>query len=129
MIKKQWEKRVEVFKYVYSCLMCEYTCQQIKYYALDNFDFDKQSLSLVEYIAENIEIICEELKPLFDWDFNRISYVDKAILITAISEYRFLKLDKKIVIDQALVTAKNYTIEDKPKHYRYINPILDKVLK
>lgn len=128
-MKKQWEKRVEVFQYVYSCLICEYTKQEIKENALVNFNFNKECLELVEYIAENIKSICDEIKPLLEWDFDRVSYVDKAILITAIAECRFLKIDKKIVIDQALITAKNYNIEDKPKYYRYINPILDKVLK
>jgi transcription termination factor NusB len=51
--------------------------------------------------------------------------VDKAILLTAISEFKSIKIDAKIIIDQALVTAKYYGEQNSSG---YINAILDKIL-
>jgi transcription termination factor NusB len=52
--------------------------------------------------------------------------VEKAILITAICEFNVNHLDRKIIIDQALVSTKHYA---NPNSAKYINAILDKVLK
>ncbi|GHU48471.1 hypothetical protein FACS1894218_5460 [Bacilli bacterium] len=47
-------------------------------------------------------------------------------MVDAICESRANKVGRKIIIDQALVTAKKFAIKDSVK---YINAVLDKVIK
>jgi transcription termination factor NusB len=51
--------------------------------------------------------------------------VEKAILFATVSESKVLKIDRKILIDQALVTTKHFA---DPESAQYINAILDKVI-
>ncbi|MBO6041644.1 hypothetical protein J6P52_00460 [bacterium] len=44
----------------------------------------------------------------------------------ALGEYNILHTNKRIIIDQTLITAKRYS---NPNAYKYINAILDKILK
>lgn len=83
---------------------------------------------LIQGTIENIEkidnIIKEKSK---NWDFHRISYVDRAILRFSIFSLLFEKdLDDNIVIDEAVEIAKTFGIEDS---YRFVNGILDAVKK
>jgi transcription termination factor NusB len=50
----------------------------------------------------------------------------KAILFSAYSESKTLGIDKKIIIDQAIVTTKKYS---ELNDYRFINAILDKIIE
>lgn len=65
------------------------------------------------FIAENVQ----------DWDYDRLGYVERAILLLALSEYKGLHYDKAIVINEAVVLAKTYCDEDT---YKLINGVLDK---
>jgi transcription termination factor NusB len=56
----------------------------------------------------------------------RIPQVDKAILMAAYAEFKTLNIDRKIVIDQAIVTTKHFA---DPNATKYINAILDKIIK
>lgn len=60
------------------------------------------------------------------WKINRLDYVDRAIIFSAICEYNVHKIDKKILIDQAIITSKKYGTDSS---YKFINFILDKVMK
>ena len=42
------------------------------------------------------------------------------------TEYKLTKNDKSIIIDQAIITAKNYSGED---NYKYINAILNNIIQ
>jgi transcription termination factor NusB len=46
--------------------------------------------------------------------------------MTAYSEANALKIDKKIIIDQAIITTKKYS---EPNDYKFINAILDNIIK
>lgn len=126
-MKKQWEKRVELFQYIYSCLIQEKTPQEIINDALCEYDFDAEYLSTVEYAANRWNEIINEITPLLSksWNWERASFIDRAIMISAIAESRNLKIEKAIIIDQALITANQYNIDDS---YKYINAILEKIL-
>jgi transcription termination factor NusB len=56
----------------------------------------------------------------------RIPQVDKAVLMTAYAEFKTLSIERKIVIDQAIVTTKHFA---DPSSTKYINAILDKIIK
>lgn len=76
---------------------------------------------------EEIDGIIE--KHLKNWSMNQLNVVDKNILRLAIAEYFYdstEKLDRKIIINEAVELAKIYGGE---KSYRFVNGILDKILK
>jgi transcription termination factor NusB len=77
-----------------------------------------------DYQSEIINIISQKL--VVGWSWDRIPQTDKAILITAYVEHKNSTLDRKIIIDQALVTIKHFGDLHSVK---YINAILDKIIR
>ena len=128
MSKNQWEKRVEVFHYVYSTLMSDVKDKDIIKNAFEQFTFSADQMKIIEYYANNkqeiINLISTRLQN--NWTWERIFAVTQAILITSYSESQALTIDKKIVIDQALITADKYC---EPNEKKFINAILDKIIK
>ena len=61
---------------------------------------------------------------LIDWDYERLGYIEQAILLLGIVEITLLGYDKPIVIDEAIILAKEYCDEDT---YKLINGILDQL--
>ena len=59
-----------------------------------------------------------------DWNFDRLGYVEQAILIIAASELDFETAQKAIVIDEAITLAKKYCDDDT---YKLINGVLDRL--
>lgn len=59
-----------------------------------------------------------------DWTFDRLGYVEQAILIMAASEIDFETAHKSVVIDEAVTLAKKYCGDDA---YKLINGVLDKL--
>lgn len=60
-----------------------------------------------------------------DWDFGRISPVDRNILRIAVYEILFLKETPfAVVVDEAIEIAKRYGTEDS---FRFVNGILDQI--
>ncbi|MGL5591659.1 MAG: transcription antitermination factor NusB [Mycoplasmoidaceae bacterium] len=121
---KQWEKRIIVFQYIYSCLIKQdFDSDNIP----DEIKNDEYIFSIVEYALNNFseikKIIVSNLKENWKWD--RVAEVDLAIIVSTYSEYKISKIDRKILIDQAIVTSKNYSDE---KSYKFINFILDRML-
>ncbi len=121
---KQWEKRIIVFQYIYSCLMKnDFDFNNIP----DEIKNDQDIYNVVEYAINNFseikKIIVSNLNDNWNWD--RVSEIDLSIIISAYSEYEVTKIDRKIIIDQAVVTSKNYSDE---KSYKFINFILDRML-
>ena len=62
------------------------------------------------------------------WTFDRRNRVEQAILLLAYAHFHFVEpeVDKGVVIDIAVKQAKTYLDE---KDYRFVNAILDNVLK
>lgn len=53
MSKNQWEKRVEVFHYVYSTLMSNVKDKDIIKNAFEQFTFSADQMKIIEYYANN----------------------------------------------------------------------------
>lgn len=66
--------------------------------------------------------ISHYLKP--GWTFERLSYLEQAILLTACQELKNGELDRKIVINEAVELAKQYCDE---QSYRFINGVLKNI--
>ena len=83
------------------------------------------ALSLFNGTVENLEKIDEELSShLKQRDITEVGSVEKSILRLSIYEIMFTKLDKPIVINEAIELAKRLASDNAPK---FINGLLDKV--
>ena len=125
--KTQWEKRVDVFLFTYSCLMNKKTNSAILKEAYEEKEFDANQMKIIEYYLANkdkiIELIAKNLSKT--WTIDRLPETVIALLASSYCEFYAIKTDKKIIIDQALITANRY-INTKIKSF--INAILDKIL-
>ncbi len=85
------------------------------------------ALSLFSGVIENYEAldlrITHQLK---SWDFARVGNVERAILRLGTYEIVFSKIDKAVVINEALEIAKNFGYEPSVK---FINGVLDGIAK
>ena len=117
------EYRVKLVFALYQSLLLN---KEISRSVEDNFDDEEKN----EYVTvlENDLIInkdnyIEEISlPLKKWTFERLSYLEQAILLVATSEIKKEIASKNIIIDEAIRIAKMYCDE---KSYQYINGVLD----
>jgi N utilization substance protein B len=59
------------------------------------------------------------------WNFERLSAMERAILLIATCEILDSKLDERIIINEAIINAKEFCDEDS---YKFINGVLHKVI-
>ena len=117
------EYRVKLVFALYQSLLLN---KEISRSVEDNFDDEEKN----EYVTvlENDLIInkdnyIEEISlHLKKWTFERLSYLEQAILFVATSEIKKEIASKNIIIDEAIRIAKMYCDE---KSYQYINGVLD----
>ncbi len=123
-VLKQWEKRVIAFQMIYVYIVRE---KEDKSFASKYENVDDDVLKIVDYAIQNLDDIVNKIIPYIKkgWTWNRLLNVDKAILVEAVAEKFTFNTDKNIIIDQAVLTAKNYSDENS---YKFINYILDKIL-
>lgn len=91
----------------------------------DNFEDDKNEFveSIKEDLIINLNSYIDLISPLLvKWTFDRLSYLEQAILLVATSEIKQNLNNKKIVIDEAIRISKKYCDADS---YKYINGVLD----
>ncbi len=84
--------------------------------------------TLISTVKEHQEIDALITSHLKNWSLAQLNVVDKNILRLAIGEYNYMddKSDKKVVMNEAIEMAKTFGGEGS---YRFINGILDKILK
>ncbi len=76
-------------------------------------------------VVNNLKAVDEEIQTkLNNWDFDRIGVIEKSILRLGTYELMFTKVDKAIVINEAIEITKRFGSENSP---RFINGVLDKV--
>ncbi len=126
----QWKKRLICIRFIYSVLVLDLKKDEgiLKFQReikpLKNNDIDK--IITVFFMRGSSIIKLIESKLNKDWTIDRINLVDLSIMIEAICESIALPIDKKIIIDQAIVTSKKYS---ESNSYKFINSILDKIIK
>ncbi len=123
----QWKKRVDLFIFTYISLISSLSDEQIRKEAFEIYDFNEEQMTNIEiYLANKkkfIEIVTQNLTAGWSWD--RISFIDKAVLLSAMTESESKKTDKSVIIDQAVITCKKYSDSDS---FKFINAILQKVI-
>lgn len=76
-------------------------------------------------VTININKYIEKIKPLLvNWTFDRLEFLEQAILIESCSEIYTNINTKNIVIDEAVIISKDYLDDNK---YKFINGVLDKI--
>ena len=118
------EYRVHIIFALYQSLLLK---KDLESSFKDNFDDDDNDfmLTITKDLVNNIEKYKKEISEhLVKWTFDRLSYIDQAILLEAYSEIKTNTNNKNIVINEAIKIAKEYSDEDS---YKYINGVLDKL--
>ena len=120
--------RLKLIFALYKSLLLNKNFKQVfvtEYEEDDEILNDQYLNTLVEDININIDKYIEEIKPLLvKWSFDRLDFLDQAILIASCSEIKTGINKKSVVIDEAVIIAKDYLDENK---YKYINGVLDKL--
>lgn len=84
-------------------------------------------IQLIENVLKNkdnyIHVIEKQLKK--GWSFNRLNKMEAAILLVSTSELLDSDLDKSIIINEAVINAKEYCGEDS---YKFINGVLNDIV-
>ncbi|WP_281677574.1 transcription antitermination factor NusB [Eggerthia catenaformis] len=84
-------------------------------------------IQLIENVLKNkdnyIQVIEKQLKK--GWSFNRLNKMEAAILLVSTSELLDSDLDKSIIINEAVINAKEYCDEDS---YKFINGVLNDIV-
>jgi len=118
------QSRENAMVVIYQYLLLGSDIEELK----DNFSkFENRDFFsfLINNVVHNLDILKEEISEhLTDWDFNRLNYVEQAILLIATCELRLEEVERAIVIDEAINLCKKFSDEES---YRYVNGVLDKL--
>ena len=125
---KRRDQRISVMTCIYQYLLTEKPLDSI---FDDNLDIDdKDSISFIvnntvntiNNVDELTEVIKEHLTQ--SWDFERLGYIEQAILLMSAEELLHQDTDRAIVINEAVEISKIYCDDDAPK---LINGVLDQL--
>ena len=91
----------------------------------EELNFGKQLLkAAIDHYDEYTSLIEAHLQ---NWDINRIAYMDKIILLTALAEILTCpNIPLEITMNEYIEIAKDYSTE---KSYQFINAILDEIVR
>lgn len=121
------QQRQVVMTCIYQYLLLDKDFDEI---LKDNLDIDdKESISFIVNetadVVNNLEPLTEQISAhLKDWTFDRLGYVEQAILLIAASELNKGEIDRPIVINEAVELAKTFCDDDAPA---LINGVLDQL--
>ena len=80
-------------------------------------------VNIINNLNINEQLYIEEIsRYLKNWTFDRLNFVEQAILLVATSELKLGLNDKSVIIDEAVILCKEYCDESS---YKYINGVLD----
>lgn len=116
------EYRIKIVTALYQSLLLK---KDVRLSFMDNFeDCDEEFVKTIrDDLVLNKNLYVEEITPyLKKWSFDRLAYIDQAIILLAMSELKTGLNNKNIVIDEAINIAKEYSDEES---YKYINGVLD----
>ena len=84
--------------------------------------------NLVKYVSDNLAKIDEIItRSLTNYTINRLNSVDKAIIRVSTAELLIGKLDKRIIIDEALEITKLFSDEGNHKAVAFNNRLLQSI--
>jgi N utilization substance protein B len=83
--------------------------KQVVVNAVSNFN------TIIDYLSQNL---------VNDWDFNRLNYLNQAILILGYVEIKYCKVPKPVAINVCIKLAQKFSDDDA---YKIINGVLDTI--
>lgn len=83
-------------------------------------------LGVVAHLSEIDAII---INSLTNYTLDRLSYVDRAIVRVSLYEMKWLEVDKRVAIDEALEITKDYSCVDNDAQVKFNNKLLDNITK
>lgn len=91
----------------------------------DDMSINEYFYDILATIYDNEETLIHMIDDkLSDWNYHRLGYIEQAILLLGSVEIIFMHYDKAIVIDEAVLMAKEYCDDET---YKLINGVLDKL--
>ena len=85
---------------------------------------------VVEGVVNNLNIIdAIIIKSLVKYTIDRLSYVDRALIRVATYEMKFLGVDPKIAINEAVEITKEYSAVENDLQVKFNNKLLDNIAK
>lgn len=78
-----------------------------------------------ETIKNADESVKDISKYLTDWTFDRLNLLEQAILLSAYTQFKYMKQPKQVVINVAVELTKKYCDETS---YKFVNGVLDNCL-
>ena len=125
---KRRDQRIKIMTCLYQYLLTDRSLDSI---FDDNLDIDdKQSISfIVENTINTINNIDELEKKISEkltetWEFERLGFLEQAILLMSAYEITMTDTDKPIVINEAVEIAKKFCDDNAPA---LINGVLDQL--
>ena len=120
--------RENIVKILYQQDVAQYELNDICKNFIDKREYDKKYLSsTLDLIENNKAEIIGKIESNTDVKLSDTSPIDRSILFLSVSELLFKNdIPPKVVLDEAIKIAKKYSTE---KSYKFINTILDKILK
>ena len=121
---KRREMRVNVITYIYQYdLLDENMELDIE---IENEDEKSLFLGCIEKRNELFKII---EKNLVNYSLNRLSYIDRAILLLATYELKYTDTATNIIINEAVEITKIYSDLDDEKQHKFNNKVIDSISK
>jgi transcription antitermination protein NusB len=124
------EGRVIAFQVLFSLDVNQTSLEDLLKFGWLEDEYSKSSLDYAKFLIEgtikNISEVDNTIKSkLRNWDFDRLSSIDKAILrFSVFSLLNEKDLPEKIIINEAIEIVKQFGTEES---YKFINGILDAV--
>ena len=94
------------------------------------YPISEETIELLKYVTDNLEKIDGIIKEtITNYSIDRLNLVDKAIIRVATGEMLLNKLDRRIIINEALEITKLYSDQGDHKATSFNNRLLDNISK
>ncbi|HAE16930.1 MAG TPA: transcription antitermination factor NusB [Erysipelotrichaceae bacterium] len=124
---KRHENREKAVICIYQYLMMERDIDEL---IADNFTEEEQAddpymIQVVHTAKDNIERYAGYIDQVLDgWTYERLGYIEKAIILCGCSEFDQKQIEAAVIIDEYVRLAKKFCDSDS---YKLINGVLDRI--
>lgn len=125
----QHQKRIKIIEIFYQYFLQQKSEQEFEEYLKEISDVENETVikTIQEILWYQSNLITEIEKHLkSNWIFKSLKPTEKAILLLASYEIFYTNTEKAIIINEAIILAKQYCDNNT---YKYINGVLDKINK
>lgn len=125
----QHQKRIKIIEIFYQYFLQQKSEQEFEEYLKEMSDVENETVikTVQEILWYQNNLITEIEKYLkSSWTFKSLKPTEKAILLLASYEILYTNTEKPIIINEAIILAKQYCDNNT---YKYINGVLDKINK